>query len=332
MDGTIIFTGANSSLGIPTVERILARYPKLHIVLTVRDASSNDPNTQKLQDVVSRYPNSHALIRRLDLGDLAAVGQFVQEISESIAKKQYPPLKAIICCAMYWDLINGPELTTDGYDKTFQICHIAHVALILPLLSSFGPGKGRIVMFSSGSHWPGKSMMETYPPTIPDDLTAVLTPAVTDDNYGSGFLRYSNSKLAITMWMHALNRHLQHDTNLRRITAVTFNPGQLVDSRGLRTRTPRSTEYMQKLVFQPFAFLLRYVDQTMRSSDAAASDLVEVALSPQYADASGYFEMLKNCESSPESRDSAKQDVMWIKSAEWARVTASMTVLGSTFK
>jgi len=52
VDGTIIITGANGSLGLPSVRTLLESYPSFHAILTVRDAS--DPNTTNLRDAVSR--------------------------------------------------------------------------------------------------------------------------------------------------------------------------------------------------------------------------------------------------------------------------------------
>ena len=103
------------------------------------------------------------------------------------------------------------EATKDGYDKTFQISYLAHVALVLRLLGSFQSTGGRIIVFSSDSHWPSKNSLEKYPPTVPDDLNLLLKPTTNHpaDNFGRGFQRYAVSKLVSIMWMYALNGALE---------------------------------------------------------------------------------------------------------------------------
>jgi NAD(P)-dependent dehydrogenase (short-subunit alcohol dehydrogenase family) len=89
--------------------------------------------------------------------------------------------------------------------------HIAHVALVLRLVGSFGPGGGRVVLFSSDAHWPGKNGLEKYPPGLPEDLEMLVSPKpnAAKDKDGLGFQRYANSKLAITSYMYELNRRLE---------------------------------------------------------------------------------------------------------------------------
>ncbi|KAG6358123.1 hypothetical protein INS49_014007 [Diaporthe citri] len=256
MAGTIIFTGANSSLGIPAAEHILRLYPQHTAIFTVRDDSTSDPNTRKLRETIARYPQAKASVHALDLASLSSTHAFADTVISGIKSGQYPPLTAIVCVAYYWNLVGDPEPTADGYDKTFQVSHISHAALVLRLLGSFGP-TGRVVLLSSDSHWPGKNAMEKYPPSIPSDLELLVKPSVDDDKMGRGYQRYATAKLAITTWMYALNEHLQKDPILKNITAVAINPGNLVDSRALRSNTPRSMSLMQTFVYKPLLPVLK---------------------------------------------------------------------------
>lgn len=208
MTGTIIFTGANSSLGIPATEHLLASYPQYTAILTVRDASESDRNTAELRRIVARFPDASATILALDLSNLSAVHAFSDQISAEISSNTLPPLHAIIANAYHWNLIDDPEITLDGFDKTFQVAHIAHSALILRLLGSFG-GEGRVVLLSSDSHWPGQNSMETYPPVISDNLDELIMPFCDADKKGRGYQRYATAKLAITTWLYPLNKYLQ---------------------------------------------------------------------------------------------------------------------------
>ena len=208
MAGLVIFTGANSSLGIPAADYILSKYPDYTVLFTVRDDSIYDINTQKLRETISRFPKAKSTVLALDLSSLSAVHTLADTIISSIRTGKYPPIAAIVCNAYYWNLIGDPEITADGYDKTFEVSHISHAALLLRLLGYFGPS-GRIVLLSSDAHWPGKNMSEAYPPSIPNDMNLLVNPTVDADKRGRGFQRYATAKLAITTWMYGLNRFLE---------------------------------------------------------------------------------------------------------------------------
>lgn len=157
MAGSVLVTGANGSLGVHAVDYILRHYPDITAILTVRNTSDADANTKTLRDTIARYPGAKVSIHQLDLASLTAVHEFAGKITQDITNKVYPPLSAIVANAFYWNLVADPEITSDGYDKTIQVCHVAHVALVLRLLGSFGPNRGRVVLFTSDAHWPGQN-------------------------------------------------------------------------------------------------------------------------------------------------------------------------------
>ncbi|RYP63451.1 hypothetical protein DL769_006949 [Monosporascus sp. CRB-8-3] len=329
MADSILITGANGSLGIHAVDHILREHPNSTAILTVRNTSDADANTKRLRQTIARYPGAKASIHQLDLSSLTAVHEFAGKVAQDIANEVHPPLSAIVANAYYWNLVADPEITGDGYDKTFQVGHIAHVALVLRLLGSFGPNGGRVVLFASDSHWPGKNGLEKYPPTIPGDLELLVKPKAGPDKMGLGFQRYANAKLATVSWMYALNRHLQKDANLSKITAVAINPGNLVDSRALRVNTPGMLAYLQKFVLRPLMPLMRLRDPTMRQVSAAGVDVAKLALDQEYAGARGYYTLLKKDESSPESKDEKKQEALWVRSAQWAGINKENTSLAA---
>ncbi|CAL8576738.1 hypothetical protein XPA_002604 [Xanthoria parietina] len=329
MAGTIIITGANGSLAIPAIQHLLSQHPDCTLIGTVRNASDADPNTTTLRQTLSKFSSAKTSIRELDLSSLSSVQAFTATIASEISNGKLPALTAIVCNAYYWNL-NGPlQLTNDGYEKSFQVSHVAHVALVLRLLGSFGPSGGRIVLLSSDAHWPGKNGLAKYPPAIPDDLDQLVKPAADEkvDHFGLGFLRYANSKLAVVMWMYALNRALEKDPKLNKITAVAINPGNLSDSRALRTNTPPSLYYMSTFVIKPLRPLLRFMDPTMRTSAKAGADVMQLATNDAFPGVRGYFTMLKKDESSPDSLNEEKQQMLWAKSAEWAGVGKGDTAL-----
>lgn len=116
------------------------------------------------------------------------------------------------------------------------------------------------------------------------------------------------------------------------ITAVAINPGNLTDSRALRTNTPQMLGYLSRFIVQPLRPLLRLIDPTTRTAAEAGADVVDLATNTAYPRERGYFTLLRKDDSSPESNDEEKQLSLWVKSAEWAKITRKDTALKAAFK
>jgi NAD(P)-dependent dehydrogenase (short-subunit alcohol dehydrogenase family) len=209
MAGSALLTGANGSAGVHAAEHLLKTYPELTTILTVRSTASNDVNTNNLRRVIAKYPDAKVSLHELDLANLTAVKEFTTTLKTDINTGKYPPLKAIICNAFYWNLIVAPELTVDGFDKTFQVNVIANVAVVLCLLDSFCPDGGRINVISSVAHYRRKNPLSPYVADIPEDMDELVHPPNDLNRQGHGVLRYGISKLVLTTWTYALNRHLE---------------------------------------------------------------------------------------------------------------------------
>ncbi|KAK4214751.1 hypothetical protein QBC37DRAFT_341339 [Rhypophila decipiens] len=335
MAGSVIVTGANGSVALHAAELLLKSYADHTAVFAVRDASDSDVNTKKLRDIIAQFPSAKASIHELDLASLASVNVFADSFAAGVSSGAYPPLSAIICNAYYWNLVAGPELTADGYDKTFQVNHVSHAALVLRLLGSFGPEGGRVLLISSDSHWPGKNNMEKYPPSLGPDMDLLVKPAEldsADDVQGRGYQRYATSKLALTTWGYALNRYLQKQEKLSKITAISMNPGNFPDSRALTRNTPVSLHELQRDVLVPQLPNLRLQMPTLRTSAEGGHDVVELAVSPAYKGEQGFYTLLEKDVSSPESQGEATQDKLWAKTLEWAEVPEDKTALHVAFE
>ena len=107
----------------------------------------------------------------LDLASLSAVRDFTKTLAGRIDAGEVPRVAAIVCNAFYWNLLEGSaELTPDGYDKTVQVNHIGHAALVLGLLNHFDAAAaaagGRVVVLSTAAHETGKAPWEKTPPGI----------------------------------------------------------------------------------------------------------------------------------------------------------------------
>ncbi|TEY52431.1 hypothetical protein BOTCAL_0258g00010 [Botryotinia calthae] len=325
--GTVLLTGANSSLAIPSIEYLLTKYPNYTAVLTVRNPS--DENTQRLREILSNFPEDRSTIHTLDLGSFAAVESFAGVIEADITAGRLPPLAAIICNAFTWSISDGLKFTSDGYESSMAVNHLAHLAIVLRLLGSFRPDGGKIVILGSDSHYPGKSGLEMFPPNLPEDLELLVHPAPdkSGEEVGRGFQRYGLSKAAAIMGMYQLNKRLSKDPSLSKISAVAMDPGGLTDSRCMSSGVPSAWWILMRGVLGPLQPLLRYLVPTLRNTKIAATDLIDISVGEEYRVSSGYYVMLNKEESSPESQDEEKQLKLWKKSMGWIKISQDQTPL-----
>ncbi|MGX1854859.1 oxidoreductase [Streptomyces sp. NPDC055299] len=129
---TAVVTGANSGLGLATVDA-LAR-AGAHVVLAVRDTGRGEAAADTV-----RGARGSVEVRRLDLADLASVRAF--------AAGWQGPLDLLINNA---GVMNIPESRTkDGFEMQFGTNHLGHFALTNLLLPHV---TDRVVTVSSGAH------------------------------------------------------------------------------------------------------------------------------------------------------------------------------------
>ena len=211
LEGAVIITGANGTLALAFVEYLLRNYPTYFVVLTVRNDSESDPNTETLREIVSRFPATRISIEALDLASLPIVRSFAESITARVSTADIPAISAIVCNAMFWSLTDT-KYSKDGYELGFQVSHLSHFVLVLELLGSMNKESGRIVLLGSEAHdSKNKNSFNSLGAKIPKDMEELVkpTPDKTGNTMSCGFQRYSNSKLANVMFMYSLNRKLQ---------------------------------------------------------------------------------------------------------------------------
>ncbi|MEV5900129.1 oxidoreductase [Streptomyces sp. NBC_00015] len=169
---TAVVTGANSGLGLATVEA-LAR-AGAHVVLAVRDPRRGEAAAAVVPGSVE--------VRRLDLADLSSVREF--------AAGWRGDLDLLINNA---GVMNVPEARTkDGFETQFGTNHLGHFALTNLLLPHI---TDRVVVLSSGAHrMPGSPRIRFDNL----DLTGEYAPMAA----------YSQSKLANLLFTLELQRRL----------------------------------------------------------------------------------------------------------------------------
>lgn len=209
MKGTVIITGANGSLAIPAAAYLLTKYKPEAVILTVRNDTDDDKNTAKLRETIAKvHSDARVTVRKLDLASLAEVHAFAEATRAQVTAGEIPPIAAVIWNAMTWTLQGGQKFSSDGYELSMAVNHIAHFALTLELLPAFDQEHGRVVFLGSDSH--EKSALQKYASVLPDDLDKLVHPEPDQEGEVAdrGFQRYGQSKLVSIMTMYELNRQL----------------------------------------------------------------------------------------------------------------------------
>jgi NAD(P)-dependent dehydrogenase (short-subunit alcohol dehydrogenase family) len=216
MTGTLIITGATGSVAIEAVQQLLAFHSSITIVGTVRNVTKipKSPYLLQLESIQQQHSENKLIIKSVDLNSLKEVRSFADDIASQVSAGQLPPISAIICNAFTWSLEKGQQFSSDHYESTFQVNHLAHYLLVLKLLPSVNEEFGRIVMLGSEVHDPKHSNpLSGMGALLPDNehLDELIRPGA--DSPGSehdmGWRRYANSKLANVMFMQSLNQHFQ---------------------------------------------------------------------------------------------------------------------------
>ncbi|MES4906959.1 MULTISPECIES: oxidoreductase [unclassified Streptomyces] len=187
---TAVVTGANSGLGIATVDA-LAR-AGAHVVLAVRDTRRGEAAAATLTGARGTLE-----VRPLDLADLASVRRF--------ASSWRGDLDLLINNA---GVMNVAEATTkDGFELQFGTNHLGHFALTNLLLPHI---TDRVVTVSSGMH------------RIPGDNHIHFENLNLTGEY-SPTRAYSQSKLANLLFTLELQRRLTEAGS--RVRALAAHPG-----------------------------------------------------------------------------------------------------------
>ncbi|MGW2829720.1 oxidoreductase [Streptomyces sp. NPDC001286] len=184
---TAVVTGANSGLGIATVEALASA--GAHVVLAVRDPARGTAAAARV--------NGSVEVRRLDLADLASVREF--------AAQWQGDLDLLVNNA---GVMNIPESATkDGFETQFGTNHLGHFALTNLLLPHI---TDRVVTVSSGMHrMPGSPRIHFDNL----DLTGEYAP----------MKAYSQSKLANLLFTLELQRRLEASGSS--VRALAAHPG-----------------------------------------------------------------------------------------------------------
>jgi NAD(P)-dependent dehydrogenase (short-subunit alcohol dehydrogenase family) len=157
------------------------------------------------------------------------------------------------------------------------------------------------------------------------------SPAQEDPSWASGFRRYGAAKLFLIMMMHELQRRVNQDPSLKNISILGVDPGTM--STGLQRH---ASWFVRVLIFQiiiPIIALLM-PNGPVRTTQKSASHILRAAfdsdqvMSPFPKDL--YLNGSELMETSEESKDALKRDMVWRQSIQCAGLKEGETILGNS--
>ncbi|KAK6854952.1 NAD(P)-binding domain protein [Apiospora arundinis] len=346
--GSILVTGANGGLGSAIVSRIVS-VPDLetyHGIFTVREtesataldaalgASSSEPGVFQSHEKIS-----------LDLSQLGSVREVAAAINARVEAGAVPPISAIILNAGFTEY-DTQTWNKDGLDLTFVVNYLAHWLLVLLLLRSMDRERGRIVWISSWSHNPehpqnimnGSFKDDSCKTMITDALDPLAkglwSPTASEKPlWTAAYRRYGASKMCGVAMIHELQRRLDQDPVLSKISVLAIDPG------GMNTGIVRHSPWLLRfLVFQVLAGVLGrllvrlYPNGSWRTPQKSARDVLAAALDcgplPLTEQPKGvYFNGSELGDYNPEAKDPEKGRVIWEGSLRFTQLQGTETIL-----
>jgi len=225
---TAIVTGASSGLGTVTARGLAEAGAR--VVLAVRSSERGREAAERM--------DGHPEVRTLDLGDLASIRSFVDDLEG--------PIDLLINNA---GIMAVPERkTVDGFESQFGTNHLGHFLLTTLLLPRI---RDRVVTVSSEMARRGEIDM--------DDLNW-------ESRTYKGWGAYGQSKLANLLFTKELQRRL--DESQSPVRALAAHPGVA------RTQLQTTGNRLQDLAMKPMMFLATDATRgALPTLFAAVSDL-----------------------------------------------------------
>lgn len=200
LNGTVIITGANGSLGSRIALKIAREHPFVHLLLTTRDVWSKDVANISEQ-IRSLGPRSFE-IAKLDLASFHSIRKFTNNTVHRVRSGDLPSVQVLINCAAIASFKADP-LTEDGLDLVYQTNCLGPFLLTVNLLealrANYGQNGSRVINIGSSMMSLGRSdFFDTFPNKKVDSPLSIR----------EGLVRYGSSKLLLNAAMYALRRSL----------------------------------------------------------------------------------------------------------------------------
>lgn len=237
------------------------------------------------------------------------------------------------------------SFTEDGLDIVFAANYLGHWLLTLLLLKSIDRAAGRIVVVGSQAHDPddprnarGGVYTEPYKTLCPSDAAGfdavakgTWSSAKEDSSWRGGARRYSAANLFKVMMIHELQRRLDLDPALANLCILGVDPGTMVT--GLQSRAPFFIRVILFKVIFPLILWYKPDGDAVRSVQRSATDVLEAAFGEVGSDGALpkglYFNGTVPHETSQESKDAVKRELVWRETVQRAGLKESDTILAN---
>ena len=303
-------------------------------IFTVRHTQSS--NVEPLHNIL-RSGGKQYFTRELELGSLFSVRKFAAEINVQVASGALKPIRALVLNAGYQSHL-GQRFTKDGYEATFQVNYLANFLLVLLLLESMDKENGRVIFISSWTHDPanpynrGLKLKKTMWRPVPD----LARPAQADGKgmaNQAGMRRYAESKLWLMMFMYELQRRIDFTHLLSNISVLSVDPGGIFTTDIMRDNLWVFRVPLRKM-FQVLTPCVQHLSPNgyLRTAEKSARDIMNACFTYDNLILGKYPKALyingsAVKQSSMESRDQQKQQLLWEGSLKLVDLDLSDTAL-----
>lgn len=271
---TVIVTGANTGIGYETARALASAGAE--VMLACRNRASGEAAVQKIQQ---QHSSANVCFAELDLASLDNVVQFCEKL-------EWPSIDYLICNA--GSMSTSYLETTQGFERTFGVCHIGHFLLTERLMPKLLAAKTpRVIMLSSEAHRSPKTLdLDNLP--------------YSESNY-SVMKAYGQAKLCNAL----MALELQSRYGKQGLTACSVHPGNMV-----------STDFGRESALTRVMFKL--LSPLTKTANQGAATTVVCALHEPASDiAGGYFSHCQPLTSTPEANNNEVAKILWARSEQW---------------
>lgn len=156
------------------------------------------------------------------------------------------------------------------------------------------------------------------------------SPATEDASFRGGFRRYGAAKLFLIMMQHELQARLNVDAALSKICVLGVDPGTMIS--GLQRLAPWVIRVLIFKVVYPIVLYLNPTNGPVRPLSRSAGDVLEAAFGvgeEGELPKDRYFDGRIPLETSEESRDTVKRELVWKETVSLVDLKEGKTVLAN---
>ena len=225
-NATVLITGPTAGIGVHTAVALASFAGR--VVLAARNEAKAEALIAKIRSCLPQSSTVQLTFLPLDLTSLESVTACASRFLELQASERWPPLKALVLNAGVYTFSGRYESSSDGYERTFAVNHLAHFLLLMKLMPALEAARpSRVVVVGSGSQ---------FGPHVTKDVTsaaALAALATPSEAYRRRFWHaasaraYGSSKLCNTMFARSV--HGKYFA-AKGVACCSLHPGTLMRS------------------------------------------------------------------------------------------------------